>query len=104
MPNLGKNAVNHDRQAAIAEGRETYIGRPCKHCGNRERRVRKYQCTNCGLERGRVRAEKYRKRNESYREYQREYHKKYAESEHGKAVKAAANQRWRERKKLNKSS
>ena len=39
--------INFNREAAIAEGRPTYQGKPCKNCSSTEKSVRGHACVFC---------------------------------------------------------
>jgi hypothetical protein len=93
------------RAEALEIGSRHYeTGKPCRNGHTAKRWTKSGICMECRriFERTRPRAD-YRQ-SDKYKAYQKEYHKKYAETEHGKAVKRAANERYREKLKAEKGA
>lgn len=91
------------REEAKAMGSTTYFtGNRCKHNHLAPRQTSNGQCKECRKLYDKKRDHSVYQSTDAYKEYQREYHKKYAKTERGSAIKAAAQERWREKQKIKK--
>lgn len=99
---MDKNKLHWNKTDALEAGdRYFYTRKPCKYGHDTVRLASCGACVECRKIYQRKRA-RIKRQDPEYQAYQREYHKKYAETEHGKEVKRLANVRWRERKKADK--
>ncbi len=90
--------VNLSRRAAIAEGRSTYQGKPCKNCGSTEKSVRGHACVVCRRNQQQLNNQKYWQRikesgkSVEYSQSTSHHRKKYYDT-HKEALKETLHQK-----------
>jgi len=89
------------------EARETgsnkyFTGKRCVNDHLSERYTINSACIECRREYDKRRGPDHYQHTAKWKEYQREYHKKYRLTDRGAAIKAAAGERWREKQKIKK--
>jgi hypothetical protein len=71
-----------------------YTGKLCKRQHRDIRNAKTGRCLSCQREDARGDKQRPYHKTEEWKEYQRNYHREYAQTEHGKAVKQRAYERW----------
>ena len=91
------------RGEARALGTKRYFtGKRCVNNHLSDRYTINSACLECRREYDKGRDQSHYQNSDKYKAYQKEYHKKYDSTDRGKAIKQAANDRWRARKAAEK--